>query len=245
MNNANKASAYRTNDKWLEAFILELRMQDVSGKVIGDAVASAQELLHDSGEQAYEMFGSPREYAASLALPKRQAPEWNRHGGIWPSMLGLLAFVVFNTSSTALLRGHDVMLTPVQVPLFAIPVMLVCTIPLYLGAIIRNRWILSAVLALGAFGAVFASLLTPKSPADAWLVIAPLPLVIIGGIGLIAVATWGTVMTRQEMSEHLIQDPITGKTAERRGESLTIRIVAFWMLPALSAVLFAVTMLNR
>lgn len=52
-------------ETWTELFILELH---VRGAVIGDAIAGVRvrELLADSRQSAEEVFGSAREYAASL-----------------------------------------------------------------------------------------------------------------------------------------------------------------------------------
>ena len=56
-------------EKWCDELVLELRIQGASGAVIGDTVASAHELLDDTGKHADEVFGSARDYAAALELP--------------------------------------------------------------------------------------------------------------------------------------------------------------------------------
>ena len=48
---------------WLDELTLELRLKDVGGRDIGDAVASAREFLSDAGVPAREVFGAPRVYA--------------------------------------------------------------------------------------------------------------------------------------------------------------------------------------
>ncbi|GAA1343837.1 hypothetical protein [Arthrobacter roseus] len=57
--------------KWLDSFTLELRLRDVPGVAIGDAVATVEEHCSDSGEDAQSAFGDAREYARSLDLPAR------------------------------------------------------------------------------------------------------------------------------------------------------------------------------
>ncbi|WP_090711395.1 hypothetical protein [Mycetocola miduiensis] len=56
------------NKAWLDDLVLELRLADVSGADIGDAVATAEEFLADSNETATDAFGPARDYARSLNL---------------------------------------------------------------------------------------------------------------------------------------------------------------------------------
>ena len=58
----------KTNDrKWFDQLVMELRMRRVHGSAIGDTVASARELLGDTGQQPEEAFGPAR----SCALRRR------------------------------------------------------------------------------------------------------------------------------------------------------------------------------
>lgn len=54
---------------WAQAFILELRLHDVPGRAIGDALAEVESHVAESGEPADGAFGEPAAYAASLSLP--------------------------------------------------------------------------------------------------------------------------------------------------------------------------------
>ena len=57
-----------TDKKWFDELVLELRLRQVHGRAIGDTVASAHELLADTGQRAEEAFGPARVYAAALEL---------------------------------------------------------------------------------------------------------------------------------------------------------------------------------
>ena len=56
-----------TRKKWLDELAMELRLKDFSGAAIGDALASVEEFLADSGQSPVEAFGAPRNYAEELA----------------------------------------------------------------------------------------------------------------------------------------------------------------------------------
>jgi hypothetical protein len=54
---------------WADAFVLELRLADVPGRLIGDALAEVASHCADSGETPDDAFGDPVRYARSLGLP--------------------------------------------------------------------------------------------------------------------------------------------------------------------------------
>ena len=89
---------HTSDKKWFDQLVMELRLRQVHGSAIGDTVASAKELLSDTGQQAEEAFGPARDYAAALELPAAPKHDWVRKA-LWPSLLGLLAFLLFNQRS--------------------------------------------------------------------------------------------------------------------------------------------------
>lgn len=50
-----------TDKQWLDEMIIELRLRNVRGPAIGDAVAAVETHCAESGESATEAFGHPRE----------------------------------------------------------------------------------------------------------------------------------------------------------------------------------------
>ncbi len=61
--------APHVDDAWTDEFVVRLRLRDVPGDRIGDALAEVDAHCADSGEGALEAFGDPVEYADSLDLP--------------------------------------------------------------------------------------------------------------------------------------------------------------------------------
>lgn len=57
----------KADDAWREAFVLELRLREVPGSVIGEALAEVDAHCADSGQTPLEAFGDPVRYAASRA----------------------------------------------------------------------------------------------------------------------------------------------------------------------------------
>lgn len=79
------------DDKWLAEMTLELRLRDVPGPVIGDALAAVETHCADAGQSAVEAFGDPRQYARSLTLPTHRpaATFASRVGLVGPIAAGM------------------------------------------------------------------------------------------------------------------------------------------------------------
>ena len=62
-------------DSWRDAFVTELRLHDVDGARIGDALAEVDAHCQESGQSPARAFGDPEAYAAALvdALPPADA----------------------------------------------------------------------------------------------------------------------------------------------------------------------------
>lgn len=82
------AIAPHVEPDWVEAMLLELRLQGVSGERIGAALAEVEAHVVDSGQNAQEAFGDPVAYARSLDLPPE--PEQSRTAtlkGVVPTLI--------------------------------------------------------------------------------------------------------------------------------------------------------------
>lgn len=60
---------------WVDDFILEARLRDLPGAVIGDALAEVDAHVAESGEDAAATFGDAKKYAVSLAAAERPSPQ--------------------------------------------------------------------------------------------------------------------------------------------------------------------------
>jgi hypothetical protein len=98
-----------TTTEYTQQLILALRMRDVPGAAIGDAVAQIESHVADTGEDPVEAFGPARDYAASVAAtvarptPARRA---TRHGLM--TLAGAVLGVVLALGIAGLVRGEPV-----------------------------------------------------------------------------------------------------------------------------------------
>ena len=146
--------------KWLEDFIVELRLRDVPGNLIGDAVSTVEAHLLDTGEQPVDAFGAPGEYADNLGLPGRP------QGGaaVWAGRAaGVAAFTVLPFAITAVIAGTGFEVTVLLLTLILVACAALVVIALNLDAIVRS-WSIwqSGLLGMGIALAYAAAVgLTP------------------------------------------------------------------------------------
>jgi len=95
---------------WADAFVMELRLADVPGRTIGDALVEVGSHCAESGETASEALGDPVPYARSLDLPGQEPPELPV-GGLVPWAVQAVGLLLLTTSFPALRSGHPVDLT--------------------------------------------------------------------------------------------------------------------------------------
>ncbi len=91
---------------WRDDFVVEMRMADVPGDRIGDALATVDAHCADSEEDAHEAFGTPSTYARSLTsetTPHRLGVTFAL--GI---ILGLMGMLTVPRAVTAWSTGTDV-----------------------------------------------------------------------------------------------------------------------------------------
>ena len=217
------AAPDKATRRWFEDFTVELRLLDVPGASIGDAVASAREFLADAGGTPGDVFGDPREYALSLELPRSRTSPAALAALLVPTCLGLLGF--FGVAAAVGSADASVEVTVSGFMLVLTALLVAACAPVLLGFIVR-RPIWQAVLAGGTFGAlqVLAALLA----GDVVLFALPaLPTALIGGMLLLATSLWGQF--RKGPAADPILDPVTGPPHRPFGSTLLI-VVSNWML---------------
>ena len=233
-----------TDKKWFDELILELRLRQVRGDAIGDTVASARELLDDSGQRAEEAFGPARDYAAALELPAASPHDWVREA-LWPGLIGLLAFLLFNQAVVAWVRSEPLLVSPAQLALAATPVVLIAFLPLYLTAAMRRAWLLVVLVAICALAGVFSAVMTPTVLAEAWLAINPLPWLIGSAVTMVALSILNTIRSRRPGGHDDISDPRFG-TARSNGIGARITVlVTNWLFPVFALALLGLALLLR
>ncbi|MCQ4121080.1 HAAS signaling domain-containing protein [Rhodococcus tibetensis] len=102
-----------TVEKYTQQLIFALRMRDVPGDVIGDAIAQVESHVADTGEDPVEAFGSPREYAATFGGPTVPDPRWPWY--VANFLVGFIFGLVLIIGILDQIRGKDLLwgLSPV------------------------------------------------------------------------------------------------------------------------------------
>lgn len=235
----------QTNDKkWFDQLVMELRVRQVHGSAIGDTIASARELLGDTGQPAEEAFGPARDYAAALELPSEPKQDWVRKA-LWPALLGLLAFLLFNQAVVSWARSELLLVSPAQLALLAIPVMLLALLPLYLDALIRRILACIGVTAVCVMAGLLSAFAIPKSRAEAWLAIDPLPWLIGSALVMVALSVMNTIRSSHSEDDNDITDPLSGTTdSAGRGAKAAVQ-VANWLFPILAIAMLGLALAFR
>lgn len=222
-----------TDDRWYDALVLELRLRQVRGDAIGDAVAGARELVEDSGSSAEQMFGPARDYAAALTLPSAPRYEWVRTG-LWPALVGLLAFLVFSQAVTAWVRSEQMLFSPLQIAFATTPVVIVAFLPLYIDAVMRRTWMLVVLVLVGAAGGFLSGVVAPSTPEEAWVAVGATPWVVSTAIVMVALSILMTVRSRRAGSDDAVTDPRSAAPAENGPGARVATIATNWLFPILA-----------
>lgn len=233
-----------SDKKWFDEFVLELRLRDVRGPAIGDAVASARELLADSGQVAEEAFGPARAYAESLELP-RETGAGLATRGLWPALLGLIAFLIFTQAASAWFLHEPFLVSPAQMAIFAAIAGMIALLPFYLNVVVRRLWLLILLPLVGGMLGLLANVLSPASPAEAWLVFDPVPCMVIGAVAMVALSVWSTIQSVRRGNADDIVDPLTSAADARSRGGRVFAILTNWLFPVFTSVLMLVVLLTR
>ncbi|WP_247828645.1 hypothetical protein [Arthrobacter antioxidans] len=233
-----------SDKKWFDQLVMELRLRQVHGSAIGDTVASARELLGDTGQQAEEAFGPARDYAAALDLPAAPEHDWIRRA-LWPSLLGLLAFLLFNQAVVSWTRSELLLVSPAQAALLATPVVLVACLPLYLDAVVRRIWVGMAIAAACAASGLLSAVVTPTDQAEAWLATDPLPWLVGSALVMVALSIMNTVRSSRPGNDDDITDPLSGAVDSAGTGARFLVQVTHWLFPLLALAMLGLALALR
>ncbi|MDK1359908.1 hypothetical protein QNO00_06460 [Arthrobacter sp. zg-Y1219] len=221
--NRDNTTPEKATRRWFDDFMVELRLLDVPGDAIGDAVASAQEFLTDAGGTPAEVFGDPRSYAESLDLPRRRMSRSAWAALMVPTCLGLLGFfAVAAAVSSAEASVH------VTVPGFLIvltALLLLACAPLYMGFLLRGPLWRAGLAGAAVFGLQVAILLLA---GDVVLFVLPAaPTALVGGAVLLATSLWGQ-FSKQSADDPVVE-PVSGRPRSSFGHTL-LGVLGNWLL---------------
>lgn len=230
-----------THKKWLDELTLELRLKDASGKQIGDALATVEEFVADSGQSPAEAFGTPRSYAAQLTAEAGGNDQTDFRPTIILSTGSLVVFLAFSAALSPWLAGEQLLIGGIQLIFMAALAALVIAMPVYLSFLLRHVWALVAVPLVGTAAGILSAVLGPKTADSAFLVLPPLPVLLVSAALMVALSIVGTVIALREQP-----DPVTGPLDADPANTVKARwfeILTQWLFPIFSVALLGFTAL--
>lgn len=196
--------------QWVEEFVVEQRLLGVPGPRIGDALATVETHLRETGEPVATAFGPARDYARSIAETE---PRTSGVDGsvIAFAVLGVVAIVVLPRVTTAAVQGNDVNLTAGDLAGLVVLAGLIAIVlrlagPLLRGLVAggRRRGVVTALVAFAGLTALqVAVFLLWRTP------VVTVPIAAAGAIGAAALAAATWLGWRQQPD--LLADPV-GRT---------------------------------
>ncbi|MCC2314345.1 hypothetical protein [Cellulomonas xiejunii] len=191
MNNEPATFAPHVEPAWRDAFVMELRLHDVPGPSIGEALGEVEAYCADAGEDALSAFGDPAAYARSLAqvLPTRRRTTVRDGAAVVAQTAGVMGVV---WTVPPWLHGEDLVASrgaATTIALVLVLTVVLCLAPTrILGWFMRARW-WQAALAGGGAAATLAAVgaLVPDAPLTAPatpLVLVSVLLMVAGAVAL-------------------------------------------------------------
>lgn len=150
----------KAHEAWCGDFVLELRLRDVPGPVIGERLAEVEGHCAETGESPSDAFGDPTEYAARID----QDSDPDRISGVWvvaaAGAAQVLAMLVGTSAVPAWVRGEPLTYNLGQILCFGLVALLLLSLPLLLRPMLRHPWVfggsLVTVVLLGVGGAALS-----------------------------------------------------------------------------------------
>ncbi|MGP5724678.1 hypothetical protein ACTXOR_02685 [Arthrobacter rhombi] len=232
----------QTDKSWINDFILALRLREVRGDAIGDAVAMVREHIADSGHSAFTAFGDPRAYADELDLPTVQGVVWSS-SAIMAPVVSLLAIFVLGPAASAVFGGSTLDFSWPQLGLFLVPMTLMLGLPYYFNYAVRHLWVFALAFVLATGAAALAGFFAPRRGTPAIVVLEP-GWVLGAAAATIALATvWQLRRALTDTPDSLV-DPLQPSSAPERHSRLAAVLPALF-LPAGALIVLAVAWLAR
>lgn len=213
---------------WADDFIIRLRMRDVPGDRIGDALAEVDAHCADSGEGAPDAFGDAEDYADSLDLP--ELPD---ESGVRSTLLGsglqLVGIVLAPQAFGAIAAGEHLVISAGGLATLAVTVAILAAFARWhdqvLGGLIARPWPWSAAFGLLATASFLPLLLWKHPVAD----VAPWAGVLVS----VALLAAGVIVQAKALGP---ADPVVlpGVEAPQRARKADPVV---WMMPVAAVVL--------
>lgn len=215
----------KAHQKWCDDFVLELRLRDVPGPVIGDRLAEVERHCAETGQTPAVSFGDPTAYATGI--DQNSSPE--RVPGVWRiaavSSVQVLAMLVGTAAVPAWTRGEPLTYNAAQIACLGLVLLPLLLLPLLLRPLVRHPWTIGLPLVTAVLLAAGGAALSGRSELPA-VVQLPAPVVTVGLFVAVLVLAW--IEYRELVGDargDLVTSPLTPtgakSAASRRGGRLT------------------------
>lgn len=227
--------------RWMEDFLLALRLREVSGARIGELMAEVESHCAASGAEVQHTFGSPKDYADSLDFPG-QARASSRVGPshLWLGGVLVLCGAVAVWSTPVALEGRHLAVHVGHLGSVAI------TVGLFTAIVRCLEWVVTHLLASCVLNSLaFAAMLALLVWRGPMLFEAPSMLVLVAAfIVMIGAAAAQTPAHVRKGSDLVVAPGGTASASDLRQERI-LMLGGWWLVPALSAVILLVEWLIR
>lgn len=226
-----------TPDRWTADLVLALRLADVRGDAIGDAVRVVRDHCEESGEHPRDAFGPADEYArelaASLPAAARTPSSWRQPAAIaTASTSGALLLLAGVTG----LAGDERAVVRVG-DLAVVAGVLVAALALHrlVAGLVRRVWPVAVVVGLGIAVPVVLAALVPGT-----LLTLPAPAAVGLGVGaLLSTAVAVAVGLRRTVTP--VVDPVTGQDGSPVGWTARAAVLVPLLLLGIGVAVAATT----
>lgn len=199
----------RANQKWCDDFVIELRLRDVPGRVIGEHLGEVEAHCAETGGTPSEAFGDPTDYARQMDEDSRS----ERVSGIWKitviAAAQVLAMLVGTAAVAPWVRGERLTYNAVQIGCLVLSVLMLLSLPKLVRPLVHHPWMiaipLGVLVPLVAVGAAVSGRF--DLPA---LLNLPAPVVSIGLFAVVLVLAW---IEHRELARGLGDDLVTSPLA--------------------------------
>jgi len=218
-------SPSKVDTGWETDFVVELRLRDVNGRHIGEALEQVRSHCAESGENVHEAFGDPAAYARSLELPVQDGGAarmlLSTAGGLVGMFLALWGF-------TAWLDGEDFILTVGYAVVAGVMALVAPLLLRYLRVVVERP-----SRAIPVAGLVLAAVVA--APVLLTSVLASLPALAVSAVGLVLVLGTAVWDHRARGDIDPVVSPVEPHGGVRRGRAL----LTTWLMPVGTVLLLA------
>lgn len=233
----------KAHQRWCDDFVLELRLRDVPGPVIGERLGEVEGHCAESGETPLEAFGDAADYAGRID----EEGSRERVRGIWVvaalSAVQVLATLVGTVAVQEWSRNGQLTYNGAQVGCLGLILLVLLSLPRLLRPLVRHPWALGLPLvALVPLAAAGAAVLGRSDLPD--VVSLPAPVVSVGLFVVVVVLAWFEYRELgREAGGDLVTSPLAplweGSSAPGRRARLSSLVPAF-LIPVTYLVLATV-----